>query len=259
MKKITKSEFACSITLISVLACTAVHFLLITLNLFGVTKFSLPAGFSYIFAYILIAACLTLYILGFFVARIKRMILPAWLRIMFYIAFFLFTNTYYICGFYQDLIGIVIFFIYLTFLINILSVSIFYNIQKDDKNRLKASNKYITASVFCYSLAFSTLLHLAVSAVKLIFFKDYALSDLSTYFVEIVTMVATTGIVSVAFWLSLNRTKKFINSCLVKFTMRVAVSKTVKKIEEQPVEQTSKKASKPAKVENDEPQADAKQ
>ena len=89
MKKLTRSEFACNVTLLSVLACTAIHFLVITLNLFGAIKISLPPVFDYIVAYVLIAACLALYIFGFSITKFKSIMFPAWLRIMFYIAFFM--------------------------------------------------------------------------------------------------------------------------------------------------------------------------
>lgn len=228
MKKISKPELACTLTLSGVLVATVVHIILITLNLFGVTNFNVPTDFNYIFAYILTIVCLALYIFGFFVARLKKIIFPAWLRILFYVAFFLFTNVYYILGLFDNLIALAAFYAYIALLINVLSVSIFYNTQKDEKNRLKSSNRFIVLSVFCYSIAFSTFAEFIISAVKVIFFKTAATTTLLAYVISISSMLVVNIALAVAFLISLKKTKKFINACLVKYTVKVLVKKTVK-------------------------------
>ena len=228
MKKITKPELACNLTLVSVLVATVVHILIISLNLFGVTNFSVPENFNYIFAYILTLVCLALYILGFFVERLKKLVLPFWLRIMFFVAFFVFTNVYYILGLFSNIIAIIVFYAYIGFLISILSVSIFYNTQKDEKNRLKSSNRFITLSVFCYSVAFSTFAQFIIAVIKVIFFKSAATTTLLVYAISIASMLVVITALSIAFYISLKRNKKFINACLVKFTVRVVVKKSNK-------------------------------
>lgn len=221
MKKITKNDFACNLTLSFALFFTAVHLIILTFNLFGISNFSVPENFSYIFAYILSICCLALYIFGFSISKLKNIVFPAWLRIMFYIAFFLFTNTYYLSGLYQTLIGIIIFYAYIAFLINIISVSIFYNVQKDEKHRLKASPTFITISVFCYSVAISSIILFIISTVKVIFFKTFATSTLLYFVVSMTSMLVVNIGLFIAFFLSLKNTKKFINACLVKYIVRV--------------------------------------
>lgn len=71
-----KKDLACNITLISVLAFTAIHILILTLNLFGVTKFEFYEGFNYLVAYILVVVCLALYVFGFFISKFKRLTIP---------------------------------------------------------------------------------------------------------------------------------------------------------------------------------------
>ena len=228
MKKLTKLELACNLTLIGVLVATAIHILLLTLNLVGITNFAVPDGFSYIFAYILTIICLTLYIFGFFVARWKRIYFPLWLRIMFYAAFFLFTNVYYILGLHTKMWSIILLYAYLSFLICVLSVSVFYNTQKDEKNRLKATNRFITISVFLYSVALSTFVQFLISFFKVAFFKTAVNSTLLISVVSTATMIIVSIATVTAFYLSLSKTKKFINSCLVKFTVKRIVKKSVK-------------------------------
>ena len=228
MKKYTKSEFACNITLLSVIACSCVHILFVTLRLFGSINFKIPANFNFIVAYVLSIVCLALYFFGFAISKFKRIMFPAWLRIFFYIAFFLFTNTYYILGLYQQIWGLVILYAYIAFLISILSVSIFYNTQKDEKNRLKSTNRFIALSVFCYSITFSTLVQVFISAIKVIFFPKYALATLTVYLIEIGTMIVVSAMLAIAYKISLEKTKKFINACLVKYVVRVKAQKSIK-------------------------------
>lgn len=228
MKKLSKSEVGCNITLSAVLVATAIHILVLTLNLFGITNFSTPKNFNYIFAYVLTIICLALYIFGFSISKFKRIVFPAWLRIFFYIAFFLFTNIYYVLGLFTNLIAIIVFYAYIGFLISVLSVSIFYNTQKDDKNRLKSTNRFISLSVFCYSIAFATFAQFLISAVKVIFFGSAETTTLSVYVISTLAMLVVISALSIAFFVSLKKTKKFINACLVKYTMRVVVKKPVK-------------------------------
>lgn len=228
MKKITKPELAANLTLVGVLVATAVHILIVSLNLFGVTNFAVPANFNYIFAYILTLICLSLYIFGFSISKFKKIVFPAWLRIFFYVAFFVFTNVYYILGLYVRLYAIMVFYAYIAFLITILSVSIFYNVQKDEKNRLKSSNKFICLSVLCYSVAFTTLVQFVVAIFKVIFFLKAATATLLVYVASVAAMIVVIVGLVIAFYVSLRKNKKFINACLVKFTVRVVVKKAVK-------------------------------
>lgn len=228
MRKLTKIELACNLTLVSVLLATIVHIIVLTLNLFGSMSFAVPNGFSYIFAYILTIVCLALYILGFFVSRLKKMTFPAWLRICFYIAFFLFTNVYYILGLYQTIVGTIILFAYVGFLISIISVSIFYNAQKDDKNRLKSTYKFISLSVLCYGVAFTTFIEFLITLIKVLFFKTDASATLLFDVVGVASMIVTHAILTIAYYISLKKNKKFINSCLIKFKKSEIVKKTIK-------------------------------
>lgn len=211
-----KKDLACNIALIVVLVFTAVHLLVLSLNLFGVTALTFAKGFNYVVAYILVVACLALYILAFFVVRLKNWLFPVWLRIVFYVAFFLFTNTYYILGLYQTILGLIIFYAYLSFIVNILCVTVFYNVQKDENNKLKTSKNYITTSVFLYSVAINSIILLLISIFKAFVFAAYVYSTLSAMVVELSVMTLVCVIMAVIFYLSLSKNKTFINGCLIK-------------------------------------------
>ena len=211
-----KKDLACNITLITVLSLTVIHLALLTLNLFGVFNFTLHSNFNYIVAYALVAVCLLLYIGGFFITKQKQIVFPVWFRIMFYIAFFLFTNTYYIVGAYNHIVAIAFFFAYFAFLINIICLSTFYNLQKDDKNKLKSTSSFLVTSVFLYSVGASALFNLFFSMAKVFFFPTYAFANLLTFVVEMSTMVLVSIIMSLVFSISLKKTKTLVNACLIK-------------------------------------------
>ena len=211
-----KKDLACNITLISVLSFTLIHLLLLTLNLFGVTDFNLYYEFNYLVAYILVVVCLLLYVGGFFLSKTQGLVIPVWFRMMFYIAFYLFTNVYYICGFYHNIYSIIVFFAYVAFLVNVIALSVFYNVQKDEKNRLKSTPKYLVTTVFFYATAINALIQFAINMVKAFLLPEYAFSNLLTFVVEMSTMLFVTIIMAIVYYRSLAKSKTLINGCLIK-------------------------------------------
>lgn len=219
-KQSFKEDLLCNITLICTLSFTCIHLLLLTLNLFGITRFELDYSFNYMIAYILVIACLALYIFGFFIIKLSNLYIPTWFRTMFYIAFYLFTNIYYTFNWFNNLLGLIFFFAYLSFLMCIISLSIYFNTQKDDKNKLKIAPKSLISSVFFYSVAGNAMLQFLINFIKVLCFADYKFSTIHTYIIEFGTSLTICIAVAIAFALSLTRTKKFINACLIKFYNR---------------------------------------
>lgn len=223
-----KKDLACNITLITVLVFTAVHILVLTLNLFGATNFAVPKNFNYIFAYVLVVLCLALYIFGFFVTRIRGLVLPVWFRILFYVAFFLFTNTYYITGWFENIYAVIFLFAYISFLINIASLSIFYNVNKDEKNRLKTPTSYLVTSVFFYAVAINAIFQFFTNLIKALFFLTFTLSTIAACVVEFAVMLFVSIIMAIIFNSSLKGSKILINECLIKVHKEPLVKRSVK-------------------------------
>ena len=217
MKRPTfKEDLLCNITLICTLVFSGIHLLLITFNLLGITHFELYSKFNYVIAYILVIASLALYIFGFYVYHFSKIYMPAWFRMLFYIAFYLFTNVYYILNWFNTLVGLIFFYAYISFLACIISLSIYFNSQKDEKNKLKVAPKSLVTSVFFYSIAGNAILQFIINFVKILAFPNYEFSTLLVYIIEFGTMIAVTTLVTIAFSLSLSRSKSFINACLIK-------------------------------------------
>ena len=205
-----------NIALIVVLVCTAVHLLLLTLNVFGITHFELDKSFNYLTAYLMVVFSLLLYIFGFFIEKITKLEIPSWFEVLFYVAFFLFTNVYYILNLYSNLFAIVFLFAYLSFLITIINISVFFHTQKDENNKIKATRSYIITSIFFYSTGTNAILELLLTMVKYFAFPMFALTTVDAVIVELSTMMLTSIIMVVLLNLSLLRSRKFINACLIK-------------------------------------------
>lgn len=205
-----------NITLIIVLVLTFAHLVFLTLNVFGVTGVKLYQDFNYFVAYILVIMSLAMYILGFFIEKIANLKIPSWFEIVFYVAFYLFTNIYYITNAYSTVLGLIVFFAYLSFLVTIINVAIFYHTQKDEKNKLKNSRSYIVTSIFFYSVGTNAILELFISAVKAFFFPDFIFTTLTSYVVEFCAMILVTIFMCILFNGSLKKSKKLINGCLIK-------------------------------------------
>jgi hypothetical protein len=135
---------------------------------------------------------------------------------MFYIAFFVFTNIYYLCGLYEYIWGLVFFFAYLAFLICVICLSVYFNTQKDNKNKLKTVPKHLLVNVFFYSIAAESIFQLIVNAVKYLAFPNYVFTSVSIYLIEFGVMVGVTVVMTLLYALSLYSSKRFINGCLIK-------------------------------------------
>ncbi|MBQ8451276.1 MAG: hypothetical protein IJ538_00650 [Clostridia bacterium] len=222
-----KKDLACNITLIGVLTLTAAYLTLLTLNLFKVTSISVNENFNYLVAYILIAVSLVLYILGFFATSILNAELPKWLRIMFYVAFFIFTNVYYFFNLHANLWAVGVMMLYIGFMASTIALSVFYNVQKDDKNRLKSTKKFITTTVFFYAFGSCSLIEFVLTLAKVIFAPKWYMTSALAFVTELGAMIIAATLMTVLYYLSLKGNKEFINSCLA-----IKLNKKVKKEKE---------------------------
>ena len=211
-----KKNLVNNIALIVVLVLTLVHLLILTLNVTGATSIELYDNFNYFTAYLLVAISLALYIFGFFVEKITKLIIPSWFEIVFYVAFFLFTNVYYFINAYTNTISVIFLFAYISFLVTVINISVFYHTQKDENNKLHATKKYILTSIFFYSTGTNAILELLLTFVKKIAFPKFELTTVSAVILELSVMTITTIIMTVLLNLSLSKRKVFINSCLIR-------------------------------------------
>jgi len=225
-----KKNLTINITLICVLAFSAIHLTMLILNLFNAFNFELPNNFSYITAFILMILCLALYIIGFYVETKKTLKIPTWFKMVFYVAFFIFTNVYYILGLFQNLIFNLIFVAYLAFVLSVISLSIYYNTNKDEKNVLKATTKQLTFGVINISISLTSLVLFLIEVFKVIFFANAALSTLLTFVFEMFATLIVIATTSTIFALSHKKSKILINKCLIK-TIPKPVYRSVKNID----------------------------
>ena len=208
-----------TILLYLVLAFSLVHFTFLMLSLFDVVPMNHLADirFNYVIAFVLVGICLLLYIALMFIEKSKKLVIPEWFKDVFYVGFFVFTNIYYLFGLYSTFTGLAVFYVYLAFVLNIISLSIFFNIQKSETNVLKTTTTYTTFTVFTYSVAMFAMLETIISAFKLMINASEAFMALSTVILNMCIGVLVSLIFAIVFALSLTKSKRLINKCLIKY------------------------------------------
>jgi len=217
-KKQTKQIKFSTILLYFVLVLSIAHLTILTLSLFNILKINvLGKHFNYLLAFILVAICLLLYIALMFIEKSKKLVIPEWFKVLFYISFYVFTNIYYFFGLYSTLAGLIVFYIILAFILNIIALSIFFNIQKSETNVLKTTTTYTTFTTFCFAIAFGGIIETLISAYKIIFAKTSIYSSLTILVADMCIIILVSALMAIAFALSLSKSKKLINKCLIKY------------------------------------------
>ena len=218
MAKTKKQIKISNILLWCTLLFSLVHLTFLMLGLFNVlTPDCLEREqFNYIVAFVLVAVCLLIYILFLFIANKNNLIFPEWFLIMLYLGIFMFTNTYYYLGWHESMIGLAFIYAFVSIIFVIISLSIFYNSQKDKNGYLKTTTSYACSTILAYSIAFGAVAELIVSAFKLIFIPNTIYSSISVFVLDISIIVFVSAIFAILFYVSLNKNKKLINGCLIK-------------------------------------------
>lgn len=208
-----------TILLYSFIALSGVWTILLSLGAFNVINIAsiASANFNYIIALVVVVIGLLLYVAFVFIEKIRQLIVPAWFKCLFYIAFFIFTNVYYLFGLYHTIAGIIIFDMYIAFLFNILGVSLFYNTQKDDKNIVKTTDKFLVFSTFAYAGLFEFIYVLLATLIKVIANYTGVSAMLSIIVTELSVMLLVGFIFALVLIISLKKEKKFVNACLIKY------------------------------------------
>ncbi|MBR2909144.1 MAG: hypothetical protein IKC11_02225 [Clostridia bacterium] len=214
-----KSIKLSSILLWAVLGLSLVHFTFLLLGLFGIIT---PAclerpTFNYVISFVLVAICLILYIILMVVEKKKKMVMPEWFKDIFYIGFYIFTNVYYYFGLYGTLVGLVVFYVYFAFILNILALSVFFNTQKSDNNVLSTTNTFTSLTTFSYAVTAGALIEVVITAFKLVLFKNSIFSTISMVIIDMCIIVLVSIIMAIIYGSSLSKKKKVINGCLIKF------------------------------------------
>lgn len=193
--------------------------ILLALGAFGVLPISAIAGshFNYIWALVIVVVGLLFYVAFLFIEKIKNLIIPDWFKCLFYFAFLVFTNVYYLFSWYHTIAGILVFDAYLAVLLNIAAVSLFYNTQKDAKNIVKTTDKFLVFSCFAYACTGIVVYQLISLLTKVICKSTGAIAGLPIVVTEIAIMLFITFVFALMFALSLKKSKKLINNCLVKY------------------------------------------
>ena len=202
--------------LICALALSALYFGFLMLGLFNVINISgiLGKNFNYLLAFAAIVACLGIYTISLFIENHNALDVPTWLSCTFYVCFFVFTNIYYLFGLYDILITNLLFYVALSVLIGILSLSIYYNCLKDNDGYLENKINFTAFMLFCISTALSVCFSLVVMFIKFMLNTN---TNLTTHtLTSFAIMLLSACLLSIIFHTSIKTDKKFANACLIR-------------------------------------------
>jgi len=208
-----------NILLYGALCISGVWTILLALGAFGLIPIQSIAGshFNYVTALVIVVAGFVLYFVFMLIEKIRNLIIPNWFKCLFYFAFLIFTNVYYLFSWYHTIAGMLVFDAYLAVLLNIGAVSLFYNTQKDAKNIVKTTDKFLVFSCFAYS-ALGIVFYEIVSLLVKVFSKQTGLLfGLAFVVTELSIMLCISFVFALVFALSLKKKKAFINGCLIKY------------------------------------------
>ncbi len=208
-----------TIILYTALGLSCAWLVLLALGVFEVFNLASIAGanFNYIGAFVIVIVALVLYIGFMLIEKWRSLSIPNWFKTLFYIAFFVFTNVYYFFSLYSTTAGLIIFDIYLACLLNIAGVSVFYNTQKDSKNAVKTTDKFLCFSTFCYAVTGGVVYEVISCLVKVIANAQGLFASLSLVVTELSIIMAVSLVFALFFALSMKKDRKFVNACLVKY------------------------------------------
>lgn len=208
-----------TILLYTALVLSGLWIVMLSLGLFNVLDYSKVVGenFNYIWAYVIVIVGLLLYIGFMFIEKWRNLIIPNWFKNLFYVAFFVFTNIYYFFGLFNHIASLIVFDIYLASLLNILAVSLFYNTQKDAKNMVKTTDKFLVFSTFAYSLTGSLIYFVIVSLIKVIAQTNGIFASLALFVTEASVMIVVSLVFALIFAMSMKKQRKVVNACLIKY------------------------------------------
>ena len=216
--KQTKNLSFSTILLYILVGLSAVHFVFLMLGLFNVLTPSCLErnSFNYIVAFVLLVLLLAVYILFIFVQTKKNLVIPTWFKIVLCVGLYVFTNVYYYVGLYQTLAGIIVAYVFLAIVLNIFALSIFFNSQKAENGYLKTTPSYAGFSILSISTCLATIFEIIVSVCKIIINQSSSFASLSMIVIDLCTVLLVSIIFCFVFTISLSKSKKAINSCLIK-------------------------------------------
>lgn len=227
-KEIKKTSFV-TILIYMLLALSLVHCTFLLLGLFNVLT---PAclereHFNYVVAFVLLIVLIGLYVLFMFVENKKNLATPVWFKILLYVGLYVFINVYYYLGLYEHIAGIIVAYVFLAVVLNIFALAIFFNTQKSESGMIKASNTYTCFSVFAIATCFATIFEVFASTLKILLIKESTFASLSMFVLDLCIVILVSLVFAVMFCISLAKSKRLINGCLIKVYPSNTVSKQV--------------------------------
>lgn len=152
------------------------------------------------------------FFLMFFEYR-KQLFCKEWLKTALIIYIFIVLNVGNFLGIYTYRVARYIVFAINGMFFAIFGVSIYYNYLKNENNKVKAKANMVTIFSLALTIAFAFATELVWYLIDLVSSSEVVSFKIVIF--DIVFSLIGSIILNILFYLSLNKSKKFINSCLI--------------------------------------------
>lgn len=170
-------------------------------------------NFLLAFIMIIIATVLYLFLLYFEKSKFE---FPEWFKCTIITFIFIFSIIYTMFNLYSYLAFSIIFYVVISFMLSLIGISIFYNYLKDTKNILKISPFMVFLFSVCFTITIGVLIQLIVILTKdLNQLKTTSAPIYLDFYINLGAMLISSLITSFVMFISLKKSKKLINSCII--------------------------------------------
>ena len=154
-----------------------------------------------------------IYVILMYFEEKNRLFCKNWLKISLYLYIFIALNVLNFFNLYTYRVVKYIIFVINGVYFAIFGVSIYYNYLKNENNKVKAKANMVVIFSIALSIAFAFCTELIWYLVDLISSSETQLFKFAVF--DILFALGGSIIMNILFYLSLNKTKKLINYCLI--------------------------------------------
>ena len=193
---------------------TFAFLIFVTIDLFTSLNSRIVGSFTpnFLLTYLMMSISTIIYILLLIFER-KNLNFPEWFKCFLIFSVFVFCSIYPYLNLFTIIYTDILYNVVFSIIINIISISIFYNLLKDNNNNLKS--KPFTLSLFCFSFTvmFAVIIELIEVLFNIIIRSENIVSI--NLIIDLLVIICSSIILNIIFFISLKTDKKLINSFLI--------------------------------------------
>lgn len=196
---------------IATLVITLGLFTFFVLNFFNVFKVWLAIPYYVIFILLIVATVINL--LTIIVEKKRKFYISSLVKMLLFCSIIAFVVIYPAFGLYEKEVFIYIYQIFVSLVLSIFGVSIFFNSMKTKDNIVKARPMFIILFSYSFSVCISVMIECIKSGVLILLNQTVTVK---LFIINILMSVALSIFYNFIFYISLKRDKIAINYCIIE-------------------------------------------